>query len=149
MSRADSAVDKFKSGFNCAQSVLFSYAGALNLSEETALKISHGFGGGMGRKQEVCGAVTGALMVLGLIYGRSTLVGEMHDTMYAKVREFTDAFEKENGTIICKDLLPGCTLLTEEGQKLFKENNLKEKCCGFVRNSCKILEKMQLPVKTH
>jgi len=147
MGRADSAVDKFKSGFNCAQGVLFSYARDLDLSEETALKISHGFGGGMGRKQEVCGAVTGALMVLGMIYGRSTLdANDMHNTMYAKVREFTDAFEYENGTIICRDLLPGCCLLTDGGQKFFKENSLKEKCCGFVRNSCEILEKMHLPM---
>ena len=64
MNRIEKAVGKFKEGFNCAQSVLYSYADELGLPDDLAMKIATGFGGGMGRTQEVCGAVTGALMVI-------------------------------------------------------------------------------------
>lgn len=143
MSRAEIAGGKFREGFNCAQSVLYSYAQELKIEKDMALRIATGFGGGMGRKQEVCGAVSGGIMVLGLIYGRGENDDrKKQDETYAKVRELIDAFKKEYGTICCRELLPGCVLLTEEGQKQFKENNLKEKCCGYVEQVVKILEKM-------
>ncbi|MBN1575631.1 MAG: C_GCAxxG_C_C family protein [Chitinispirillaceae bacterium] len=92
----------------------------MNLSEDTALKIAAGFGGGMGRKQEVCGAVTGAIMVIGLLYGRGNNDSQTkNETSYLKVRQFIDSFKKEYGTIVCKNLLNGCCLLTEAGQKEF------------------------------
>ena len=95
----------------------------------------------MGRKQEVCGAVSGAIMVLGLLYGR----GQGDDRSkaeqtYRLVRQFIDAFEKVHGTIICRELLPGCCLATEEGQKIFRDNGLIEKCHEFVKTACRTLD---------
>jgi C_GCAxxG_C_C family probable redox protein len=131
----------FKQGFNCAQSVLFTYAGELGLPEEAALKIATGFGAGMGRTQEVCGAVSGALMVIGMLYGRGKNDGrEKTPDTYLKVQQFIDAFNKVHGTIICRDLLPGCRLITEQGQAMFREQGLIDKCYGFVRTACTILD---------
>ena len=71
MSHAESALARFAQGYNCSQAVLSGYAGQFGLDEETAMKISSGFGGGMGRMADTCGAVTGAFMVLGK-YGQNS-----------------------------------------------------------------------------
>jgi C_GCAxxG_C_C family probable redox protein len=133
------AEEKFRSGYNCSQSVLFSFTDKLDLDKDTALKISNGFGGGMGRQQEVCGAVSGAIMVLGLLYGRGENDGpEEQETTYSKVRELIDCFKEEFGSVNCKELLSGCVLMTAEGQKQFKERGLKERCCNYVRRAAEI-----------
>ncbi len=143
MSRSETAVNKFKEGFNCAQSVLYSYAGKLGLSTDTALKVANGFGAGMGRKQETCGAVSGAVLVLSLIYGRGEHDDrQVQDYNYARIRELIDRFEAEFGTIYCKKLLGGCELLTPEGQKLFKSENMIEQCYGYVDFTVKVLEEI-------
>jgi C_GCAxxG_C_C family probable redox protein len=143
VTKSDIAVDKFNEGYNCAQSVLYSFAQELNIGADLALRIATGFGGGMGKKQEVCGAISGAIMVLNLMYGR----GE-HDekakqeTAYAKVRELIDLFTKEFGTIRCWELLPGCALQSEEGQKQFRDNRLIEKCREYVRQAARMVEEI-------
>ena len=138
MNQAESS---FRSGFNCAQAVLTSFAELLDTDKETLYKISNGFGGGMGRKQEVCGAVSGAIMAISLVHGRGEIDSlEKQETTYKKVRELIDAFTKEFGTITCSELLSGCNLLTDEGQKMFREQGLKERCCGFVRRANEITE---------
>jgi C_GCAxxG_C_C family probable redox protein len=141
MAHADTAVKKFKEGFNCAQSVLYSYAKELGMDPDLALRIANGFGGGMGRKQEVCGAVSGGILALGLKYGRGEQDGkERQEKTYAEVRELIDAFIKEHRTVCCKDLLSGCSLLTEEGRKQFMADNLIERCNEYVRTVCEILD---------
>jgi C_GCAxxG_C_C family probable redox protein len=93
MERSEQAVAKFVSGFNCARSMFFSFCDGLGLDKDNALKLACGFGAGMGRKEEVCGAVTGGILVISAKYGR----GE-HDerktteVTYAKIREFMDQF---------------------------------------------------------
>ena len=69
MERSEQAKELFLSGYNCAQSVVLSFADDLKFSKELAQKMAAGFGGGMGKQQETCGAVTGAIMVLGLLKG--------------------------------------------------------------------------------
>jgi C_GCAxxG_C_C family probable redox protein len=116
--RTDIAASKFSEGYNCAQSVFYSFCDDLHFDKNTALKMACGFGAGMGRKGEVCGAVTGGIMVIGAKYGR----GEREDRApteltYRKTRELMDRFEKKHGTFTCRKLLHGCELTTEEGQK--------------------------------
>ena len=128
--RTEIAVSKFSEGYNCAQSVFYSFCDTLQFDKNTALKIACGFGAGMGRKEEVCGAVSGGIMVIGAKYGR----GERDDRTateltYRKTRELMDRFEKKHGTFICRKLLNGCELTTEEGQKHFKEHNLSDTIC--------------------
>lgn len=140
MSYSEIAVNKFKEGFNCAQSVLYCYAEKLNISKDIALRISSGFGAGMGRKQEVCGAISGAILVLNLLYGRGEKdEKQKQDINYSKVRELITRFENIHGTINCKKLLDGCDLLTAVGQEKFKLENLIENCYKYVEDTVKIL----------
>ncbi|MCX6089677.1 MAG: C-GCAxxG-C-C family protein [Candidatus Atribacteria bacterium] len=69
-SRTEIAISKFLGGYNCAQSVFYSFCDDLQFDKNTALKLACGFGAGMGRKEEVCGAVTGGILVIGAKYGR-------------------------------------------------------------------------------
>ena len=142
MDRSDQAVSKFMEGYNCAQAVFFSFSDFVKIDKDTALKLACGFGAGMGRKEEVCGAVSGGIMVIGAKYGR----GENDDrsateVTYAKTRELMDQFAGRYGTFICRRLLNECDLTTEEGQKQFKENDLFNKTCKVcVQSVVEILE---------
>ena len=141
MSKADDAVNYFQP-YNCAQSVLAAYAADYDLEKDKALSVAVGFGGGMGRVQEVCGAISGAIIVLGLASGFKEADGrEKINAVYAKVHRLMDEFSAKEGTVKCRDLLGGCDLATEEGQKIFKEQNLKEKCRHCVRLCCELLDK--------
>jgi C_GCAxxG_C_C family probable redox protein len=132
MTHADKAMEKFMAGFNCTQSVLYSYASELHCDPDLALRIANGFGAGMGRKQEVCGAVSGAILVIGLLYGRGEHDGtEKTEKTYATVRALIDAFTAQYGSISCRQLLEGCSLVSEEGRRRFHDEKLKEKCREF------------------
>jgi len=140
--RAEIAVSKFSEGYNCAQSVFYSFCDELGFDTNTALKMACGFGAGMGRKGEVCGAVTGGIIVIGTKYGR----GEKDDRTateltYRKTRELMDRFAEKHGTFICRRMLHGCELTTEEGQKHFKDNKFADTICKpCVRSVVEILE---------
>lgn len=130
MERSETAAAKFLEGYNCAQAVLYSFCKELGIDEDTALKAASGFGAGMGRKEEVCGAVSGGIMVIGLKYGR----GENGDPAdkeftYGKVRFLMERFSRKHGSYICRNLLKGCELTTEEGQQYFKEKDLLNRAC--------------------
>jgi C_GCAxxG_C_C family probable redox protein len=143
MTHSEKAVEKFKSGFNCAQSVLWSYAQELHFDPDLALKIANGFGAGMGRKQEVCGAVNGAIIVIGLWYGRGEHDGmDRHEKTYTMVQKLIDAFVKKCGNVNCRELLGGCSLLTEEGRRRFHDEGLREKCSEYVAIVCGILDSL-------
>ena len=140
MSKAETALEFF-GGYNCAQSVLCAYADECGLEKDKALQAAVGFGGGMGKLQETCGAVTGAILVLGLSSGFKE--GDGRDKInesYVKVRRLVRGFSAREETVRCRDLL-GCDLATEEGQKLFKEGNLRDKCKDYIRLCCELLDK--------
>ena len=140
MSKAEKASEFFNS-YNCAQAVITAYAEDFGLEQDTALSMAVGFGGGMGRLQETCGAVSGAIMVLGLSSGfKEGDSREKIDEVYAKVRGFVEDFKKEKGTVKCRELL-GCNLMTEEGHKFFVENKLRENCRGYIRFACELLDR--------
>ena len=131
MNSIEEAVQLFESGYVCSQAVFAAFSQDYGLSKEQALKIGACFGSGM-RKAEVCGACTGALMVLGLKYGESK------EKSNDACEKFLDEFEKENGSYICRDLLD-CDISTEEGVKYARENNLfKEFCPKMVESAAKI-----------
>lgn len=101
MSRySDRAVELFKTGKNCSQAVFAAFAPDLGLSEETALAVSVGLGGGVGRMREVCGAVSGSAMVVGLKYPELDKA-----EVYEKVRLIIEEFKKTNSSVVCKELL--------------------------------------------
>ncbi|MFX1552463.1 MAG: C-GCAxxG-C-C family protein [Promethearchaeota archaeon] len=143
MSGIEKAISSFRGDLNCAQSILSSYSTEYGLDKDTALRIATGFGGGMGRMQNTCGAISGAFMVIGLKYG----MGEDSDTeakekTYQLIREFSNRFQKIHGSIICKELL-GCDINTPEGKHYYDRNDLFEKkCFQYVKDSAMILGDM-------
>jgi C_GCAxxG_C_C family probable redox protein len=142
MNYAEIAVNKFNDGFNCAQSIVFAFSDRLKTEAETGFKAATGFGGGMGRKQEVCGAVSGGAITLSLLLGRGKSDGpEKQETAFTAVRALLDAFEQKYGTVICGRLLDGCDLLTPEGQERFTTEKMKtERCCKYVADVAVFLE---------
>ena len=141
MNRIEKSVELFNSGFLCSQAVFAAFSKDLGLSEEQALKIGACFGSGM-RKGEVCGACTGALMVLGLKYGHSNADDKESKIKADKVCDkFLDEFKKENGSYLCRELLD-CDISTPEVKEHAIENNLfSELCPKMVESASKITEK--------
>ena len=143
MSKINEVEKAFNGDFNCAQSVFSSYSSDFGLDKNTALKIATGFGGGMGRNQRTCGAVTGSYMVLGLSYGMD-LKGDKdaRDRTYQYINEFSYRFKNQFGSLICKELL-GCDLNTPEGNEYYEKNNFFEtKCFQYVKKAAEILEEL-------
>ena len=103
MSYAETARDLFLDGYGCAQAVFTAFSPLLGLEKAQALRIAMGLGGGVGRMREVCGAVSGAAMVLGALYGGDDARDKT--AAYAKVRQFADAFKEQHGAIVCRELL--------------------------------------------
>jgi C_GCAxxG_C_C family probable redox protein len=143
MNKSDSAVECFICGFNCAQAVFSTYGADLGIDRNTALKISGPFGGGMGRMGEVCGAVTGAFMVIGTKYSM-TRAGEeeLRNKGYELVRSFSEKFKMKHSSIKCMDLLQ-TDISTPEGYQLAAEKKLFRTICpDLVKDSALILEEI-------
>lgn len=101
-----SAEELFKEGYNCAQAVFCAHCEKYGIDIETGAKLASAFGGGMGRMREVCGALSGLFMLLGLKYGYSDPKdNEGKKELYAKVQALAGKFREEFGSIICKELL--------------------------------------------
>lgn len=137
------AVSRFDEGYSCSQAIFSAYAEQLGLDCETALKISSTFGGGMGRMAHTCGAVTGALMAIGLKYGATDAADkDTKERAYALAREFGERFEFRNGSITCKDLL-GCDISTTKGLRIAREQKLFSKICPrLVKDAAEIVEEI-------
>ncbi len=145
MSRADVAVEYFKQGCACSQSVLIAFAPLLELDEPQAVRMSAGFAGGM-RLASVCGAVTGAIMVLGLALGTEECVTrEGRAGIAASIDEFVVQFLQRHGALTCPDIL-GCDIRTTEGREWANSQGLfTSKCATAVREATEILEQMMTP----
>ena len=104
--RSEEAKNNFLAGMNCAQAVLCAFADRCGLDRETALKLASGFGGGIARQREVCGAITGMCMAADLIRGPGEASDKAaKDEHYAFIRGLCDAFRDETGSIVCRELL--------------------------------------------
>ena len=140
MCSSDCAVACFNKGFNCAQSVFSAYSEQLGLDKTTALKIAGGFGGGMCQLGETCGAITGALMVIGLKYGKaSENDADAKEKTGLLVREFAERFKAKYGSIKCSGVI-GYDFSTEEGRKASNEDKTWRTICeNAVRDSAQII----------
>jgi C_GCAxxG_C_C family probable redox protein len=142
--KTDVAVSKFQDGYNCAQSVLYSFCDELGINKNTALKLVCGLGAGISRKQEVCGAVSGGIVVIGAKYGK----GENGDNTekeftYKKTNELMDCFAQKHGSYLCRHLLDNCILSTPEGQATYKEKKLNiTQCTPCIQSVIEILERI-------
>lgn len=139
--KVEAAVACFREGFNCSQAIVSTWGGEFGLERETALRAAAGFGGGMGGLGEVCGAVTGALIVIGLKHGRTEAKDkETKEKNSSMVRAFAGRFRSRNGSLLCRELL-GCDLTTPEGAEAARQKGLfAERCPRFVRDAAEILE---------
>ncbi len=140
--RIDQALERFSDGLNCTQAIAVTYGPDLGLDPEQALKMASAFGSGMGTG-ETCGAVTGALMIIGLKHSKVQGITFLsRDRTYELAAEFVRKFQARNKTSLCRELL-GCDLSTEEGQRQArKEKHFKKRCPKFVQDAAEILEGM-------
>ena len=148
MTRKDIATKYYTDAFACSQAVFASFGKEMGLTEDQCLKIGGAFGGGMARQQMTCGAVTGALMVIGLLYGRG--LGDdvsQKDITYEKANELFTEFKRRNGSLNCKDLLTGLNLNDPEELKKIQELGLfKSNCVRYIEDAIDIVEQMMNPL---
>ncbi len=106
MTRRELAMDNFKKGYNCSQSIILAFEDLLPIDKELLSQMASSFGGGMGRLREVCGSVSGMFMVTGLLYGYSgPETGQVKADHYARIQELAKRFEEKHGTIVCREML--------------------------------------------
>jgi len=144
MTKSENATRYFSNTFNCSQAVLTAFGQDYGLTEDQCLKLGCAFGGGMGRQQMTCGAVTGALMVLGLKFGRAADDLSSKTVMtYAKTVEFFTEFKKRNGSITCRELLQGLDMNNPEDlEKIQKLELFQTVCLKYVQNAVEITGKI-------
>ncbi len=141
--RIELATASFFGGFNCAQSVCATFAEQFGLERKLALKVSGSFGGGIAGTGATCGAVTGALMVIGLKYGKCEPEDDAANQLCReKGEQFLARFTQKHSSLTCRELL-GCDLSTEEGKQFHEASQGKEKKCKiFVADAVGILEEI-------
>jgi C_GCAxxG_C_C family probable redox protein len=125
-----SAKDYFLEGFNCSESTLLGISESLDKKCKFIPQIASGFGAGFGRHGEVCGAISGSVMALGLVYGRKDPkdTGTKEKT-YEIVDEYLKKFKEKYGTLTCRELT-GCDMLTPEGLKKAKDEKVHVNICA-------------------
>ena len=135
------AAELFLKGYNCAQSVMVAFCDVTGMEEDFAARMASSFGGGMGRMREVCGAVSGMLMVTSLLYGYETPGDDVSKKeLYTIVQELSGKFREEVGSIVCREILknppsdPVPTPRTEEFYKL-------RPCARMVYIAAEIMDK--------
>lgn len=143
MNYSDKAVENFKQGYNCAQSVFLAFAQEFGFDNETALKLSSSFGAGMGRLREVCGAVSSMFAIAGLKHGyTSPDDDEIKAKHYELIQKLAEKFKTQHDSIICRELLG-----LPEGadspipSKRTEEYYQERPCELFIRTAAEIIEK--------
>ena len=105
MEHSMKAAELFLEGYNCAQAVAVAFCDVTGLDVKATAKLMSSFGGGMGRMREVCGAVSGMLMVAGYLYGYDSAQSEGKMEHYALVQELAGKFREQAGSIVCREIL--------------------------------------------
>ena len=143
MNYSDKAVENFKQGYNCAQSVFLAFAQEFGFDNETALKLSSSFGAGMGRLREICGAVSSMFAIAGLKHGyTSPDDDEIKAKHYELIQKLAEKFKTQHDSIICRELLG-----LPEGadspipSKRTEEYYQERPCELFIRTAAEIIEK--------
>ena len=140
MDRATKAAELFLEGYNCAQAVAVAYSDLLGLAPDYTAKLASSFGGGFGRLREVCGAVSGMVMVLGALYGYDNAdADEDKKAHYTLVQELAGKFQAENGSIICRDILKNPPSDPAPSPRT-AEYYAQRPCARMVYSAAKILE---------
>lgn len=143
MSKADDAMACKKQGYSCSQAVIWAFAEDFGLDKATALRIAEGFGGGMGASGGTCGALTGAMMAIGLKHGRQD--ADDRDAKAETVRltrELMRRFKDQHGSLLCKVLI-GCEIDTPQKFAAARDSGVMTATCpGLIRSACDTLEEI-------
>ena len=143
MTKSDDALASFRSGFTCSSAVFSAFSEEIGLDSRTAKKIACGFGAGISKTDNICGAVSGAIMVIGLKYGK-TMIGDDNatDKTRALVRKFIQEFTQRHGSVCCTELL-GYNLINPKEYEMARKSNLfVTKCPELVGDAAEILEQI-------
>lgn len=143
MSRAERAKVLFEQGYACSQAVAIAFADVVKIDETALKKMMLPFGGGFGRLRMVCGAVSGMTAICGLAFATEENSSQNKMSVYEMERELCARFEREFGSLICKDLLSGANLKVEIGgnaEARTQEYYKKRPCSEIVKVSAQILE---------
>ncbi len=143
MTHEEKALQYFTEGANCAQAVVLAFKDELGMDEKTAARLASSFGGGIGRLREVCGAVSGMMMVYGLLKGYDDLKDpDAKKAHYANVQALAAKFREENGAIVCRELLE--LRKNEQNDPSPTPRDAKfyhaRPCVGFVASAARILD---------
>jgi C_GCAxxG_C_C family probable redox protein len=143
MTKSDGALASFQSGITCSSAVFSAFADELGLDDKTAMKIGCGFGAGISRTGNICGAVSGAIMVIGLKYGKAEQ-GDNAATekTRALTRQFIQEFTRKNGSVNCTELLRYNLSNQDDYDAAVKANLFRTKCPECVRDAAEILERI-------
>lgn len=137
--RVEKAVELFNQGYNCSQAVFGAYADLFGIDFDTAMKLSAGFGGGFGRMREVCGAFSGITMIAGL--KTEDYSPKAKADIYLKIRQLSEKFSEENGSIICRELLKvNSAPESHIPEKRTDEYMKKRPCPEIIRTAAEIVE---------
>ncbi|MEA4932973.1 MAG: C-GCAxxG-C-C family protein [Lawsonibacter sp.] len=140
MDRADYAVECFSNGYSCSQAVFTAYCEDYGIDKKLGLKLSCPLGGGMGHTGQVCGAVSGALLVLGLKYGQDDVEDKHSKTMnYLIVKDFINRFKALNGSTNCSELIQYDLSDDTQLASARQAGVFKTKCCNYVSDVVKLL----------
>ena len=135
-SRINITAEKHAQGYNCAQAILCTYCDLFGMDEETAFRVSEGFGLGMGGMQSTCGALSGVLMLAGLKNSNGLVnPGSTKGSTYSLAKKLAEEFKEMNSTTICKEL------------KGIEDGVVKRSCPGCIEDAAKIVEKFLLDEK--
>jgi len=138
---SEKAASLFLGGYLCSESILLTLSEHQGIKSKLIPRIATAFGAGFGRKGLICGCVTGALMVIGLKFGRDNNLQDK-ERAFTLARKFCEMFKERFGSLLCLELI-GCDLSTEKGRNYFIKNRIKEeKCVNFIRETVFILLKL-------
>ena len=142
MERQQIAYECFKEGYNCCQAVVMAFADDLPIEKDLLLKITSAFGGGFARTRNLCGAVAGIGMVLGLLKDNLGNVADDKMDIYQRVRSLTDKFEEDNGSILCGELLKNIKHITKDyvPSERTAEYYAVRPCVKFILDATKLTE---------
>lgn len=142
MTRREAAMDYFRKGYNCSQSIVLAFEDMLPVEKNKLSRMASSFGGGMGRLREVCGSVSGMFMIAGLLYGYDEPEsGEVKAAHYARIQELAHRFEEKHGSIVCRELL-GLSVRHDEPvpEERTNEYYKKRPCPELIGDAAEIFE---------
>ena len=141
MNKSEIASGYMKKGYNCAQSIIKAYASEVGIKEEDAIRMASALGGGVGRNGHICGAVSGAALIIGMKFGSTDPANfQAKEKAYNKTNELLEKFSEENKSVLCKELIPYDMKIPEELKKAREAGVFAKQCLLYVLSAGRILE---------